>query len=200
MGEIYLNLIRIGNVLFKNWNATVYCDKNSTMTLKVNLGLADDQSSKIVGLREQESSTALSLNSTVNFLKDCYKEWLAHVNTQRDKFPELNYFRIDQIVLLRTKMAQFIRARVQNVAKCQESDLNELYDLLYVVNNQVNEEVLLNANRSVFQTELKVESVEMKEEVKEEEKSEEVLETLKALKEIGFSERVIAKGFLIYIL
>ena len=89
MGDVYLNLIKNGNVLFKNWNATIYCDKDNINTMKVNFGLSNN-SQNIFAMRKYEKSTIKSINKTVKFLKDCHMEWLNHINDKYEEFNELN--------------------------------------------------------------------------------------------------------------
>ena len=91
MGDIYLDLIKTGNVLFKNWNATIFCDKNNINTMKVNFGLSNNNQN-IIAMKKFEKSAINSINKTVKFLKDCHCEWLNHMNEKYLEFIELNFF------------------------------------------------------------------------------------------------------------
>ena len=139
MGEIYLNLIKCGNILFKNWNATIYCDKNSPNTININFGLKNE-TTKLFGNRKNEKTTINSINKTAKFLKKCYDEWIAHTNKKRDIFNELNYFTIDQIVILRTKLAEIINRR-KDLALTKKT----VIDLVYNLNNEISFELLQSA-------------------------------------------------------
>lgn len=91
MGDIYLNLIKTGNVLFKNWNATIYCDQTHNITMKINFGLRNENQN-IIAERKYEETSINSINKTIKFLKQCHEEWLNHVNEKRDQFSCLNFF------------------------------------------------------------------------------------------------------------
>ncbi len=207
MGEIFLNLIKTGNVLFKNWSAVIYCDSTHTNTMKVNFGLKGSTSQSIIGLRKNEKTTINSLNKTIKFLDTCYKEWLKHVDEHRNSFNELNYFRIDQIVILRMKLAEFVKLVYENQTD-QDDDFGEvdarfksLFDLLFVVNRAVDVNLLNKANDFAFKKDLdafKEDSAKNGNEKSEanlsEENSEEIEETIKFLLDLNFSKKVIKNG------
>ena len=207
MGDIYLNLIKTGNVLFKNWNAIIFCDSKSLNTIKVNFGLTNStaaSSQNIIGSRKKEHTTIKSLNKTIKFLGHCYKEWLSHVNEQRDTFNELNYFRNEQIVILRMKLAEFITEFYEKTDDLDEEErahvqrkLKSLFDLLYVLNNEVDLELLAKANYAAFNKNLDLNHDEVNNEKVEKEKNdddEEVLSLLKELTDLGFKSKLVRKG------
>jgi hypothetical protein len=144
MGDVYLDLIKTGNVLFKNWNATIYCDKDSINTMKVNFGLSNN-SQNIFAMRKFENSTIKSINKTVKFLKDCHMEWLNHINDKYEEFIELNFFRIDQIVCLRKEMSSFITSSNKNI------NYQQLFDLLFNINNSITRKLLQEANKNALE-------------------------------------------------
>ncbi len=205
MGEIFLNLIKTGNVLFKNWSAIIYCNNSHPNTIKVNFGLTGSTSQSIIGLRRNEKTTINSLNRTIKFLDTCYKEWLKHVDSHRDSFNELNYFRIDQIVILRMKLAEFVKLVYENKADLDdefgEIDMRfkSLFDLLFVVNRDVEVKLLNKANEFAFKRNFdtfKEDSTKIENEKPDpnETNSEESDEVIKFLVDLNFSQKVIKKG------
>ena len=149
MGQVYLDLIRSGNILFKHWSAVIHCDKYSKNTIEVNFGI-DRTKQSIRGERRCEANTVDAINKTVRFLKSCYAEWIAHVDEKRATFAELNHYRIEQVVVLRTELARFIRNSQSAVASIRYHASNAtnrtLFDLLYNVNREVSVELLRQAN------------------------------------------------------
>ncbi len=151
MGHIYLKLLKTGNVLFKNWTATIFCDPDYMYTIRVNFGLNCDN---IFGRREREQNTISSLNKTVKFLQNSYEEWLAHITEKRNQFPCLNFFQISQIVMLRTQIAEVIKSGQgkgrhhsnENI----DSTFRGLFDMLFNINKNANIELLDQANSFVF--------------------------------------------------
>jgi hypothetical protein len=161
MGEIYLELLKSGNILFKDWNATVYCDPESIHTIKVNFGsIGEGEESNlniIHGYRDQEETptnnyqksdgTINSLNRTVKYLQNCYKKWLFHIEQKRNEFSNLNLFQINQINMMRTNIAKFVKESKNNKVK---NSYDDLFDLFYNVNRSVDISLLKEANDYAF--------------------------------------------------
>ena len=141
MGTIYLDLIRTGNVLFNNWTAVIYCSPSEQNTMKINFGLETDNHN-IFASREAEKTTLISVNKTIKFLKSSFDEWLNHVNEKRKKYSVLNYFRIDQIVTLRTEISKTINNNL--------GSYKNLFDLLYIINQELTVHLIDQANKSAL--------------------------------------------------
>jgi E3 ubiquitin-protein ligase RNF213 len=186
MGDIYLDLIKTGNVLFKNWNATIFCDKNNINTMKVNFGLSNN-SQNIIAMKKFEKIAINSINKTVKFLKDCHSEWLNHVNEKYQEFNELNFFRIDQIVCLRKEMSAFIN----NVNK--NANHQQLFDLLYNINKSLNKKLLSDANKNaldkMYELTQKETSTNPQQEIEENNQK-----IIQELLDLDFSKKTILKG------
>jgi hypothetical protein len=74
------------------------------------------------------------------------------VNEKRDQFTELNHFRIDQIVMLRTKLAQLIKSdrslftQDYNFDNIEASSFKTCVDLLHNLNPSIDPKLLSEAN------------------------------------------------------
>jgi len=111
----------------------------------VNFGVKESNEN-VIGVRDNEGSTIISINKTIKFLKRCNKEWLDHLNEKREKFAELNYYKTRQISKLREKLALFMR-------QDKNSSLDkELRDLLMSLNQNVDKKMLAEANQKAFET------------------------------------------------
>lgn len=184
MGHTYIDLIKTGNVLFKNWTATIYCEPNSKYTMRVNFGVKCENQN-IFGVRELELKTIESINKTIKFLQNSYDEWLNHINSKREEFPSLNVFQINQIVMLRTDLAKFI-GDTETAKRLDKSDYKNMFDLLFSVNQKMSLELLEAANKSAF-GEIQKNFVE--ETVSLEENSDEgQSDVCKQLEELGFTK------------
>ena len=134
------------------------------------------------------------MNKTLKFLQRAYKEWLDHVNSKRDEFPSLNYFQIDQIVLLRTLIADFIRNKRQN----KDTDVQQLFDLIYDINSQTTLELLDNANSSAFNNDQEMFVAEKNDQpIEYVSDTTEQSDLRKELDDLGFSRLVIDQAFLL---
>ena len=194
MGDIYLELIKTGNVLFKNWNATIYCDIDNPNTMKVNFGISNDNQN-IFAMRKYEIATINSINKTVKFLKDCHAEWLNHVNEKREEFDELNFFRIDQLVYLRNAMPSFAN-NSKKADKQNSSETSLIFDLLYNVNNSLNAELIVKANNFALNKSyelLKKEAINSKTDSNQR-AADANRELIQELINLGFKEQVILSG------
>jgi E3 ubiquitin-protein ligase RNF213 len=150
MGQIYLDLLRTGNILFSKWTATVYCGPAEFNTIKVNFGISKENKS-IVGMRKLEKSTLTSLQKTNSYLHRCYEEWVRHANEKRDQYSELNYFQINQIVHLRKIISKLIKCDFELSLREASTDgdwfiMNSLFDLLYNVNRSCTVRMLKEAS------------------------------------------------------
>ena len=152
ISQIYLNLLKSGNILFKNWSATIYCDKFSVNTIAIDFASATQQKQTIFGARRVERNTADSINKTIKFLQKCYTEWIAHVDEKRAFFTDLNHFRVDQIVTMRTELAK-LNPKSQQQQHNEENltSAKGLLDLLYDINRAVNVPMLKLANEYAFE-------------------------------------------------
>lgn len=136
----FLNLMRTGNILFKNWNATIYSSKEHRYTIKVNFGLNEDNRN-VFGERCDEKDTVNSINKTIRFLEKCHNQWMAHLNESRERISELNYYTIAEITLLRTKLAESLRE-----TDLIHNDHGDLFNMLYYVNRNVDFTMLKQAH------------------------------------------------------
>ena len=74
------------------------------------------------------------------------------MNEKRDQFTELNHFRIDQIVMLRTKLAQLIKSdrslftQDYNFDNIEASSFKTCVDLLHNLNPSIDPKLLSEAN------------------------------------------------------
>ena len=152
ISQVYLNLLKSGNILFTNWSAIIYCDKTSVNTITINFASASQEKQTIFGARRLEKNTVDSINTTVKFLQKCYTEWIAHVDKKRAFFTDLNHFRVDQIVTMRTEMAKLnANSPPQQHNQDNFTSAKCLIDLLYDINRAVSLPMLQLANEYAFE-------------------------------------------------
>ena len=149
MAHIYIVLIKTGNILFRNWTATVYCNDKSNFTARINFGVKSENQN-IFANRKKEKTTINSLNKTIQFLKKASDEWLGHIEEKRYDFSTLNFFQIDQIVMLRKYLANFIQKTNSSNLKPNENEFKDIFDLLYGINNEIGVKLLEAANNKAF--------------------------------------------------
>ena len=141
LGSIYIKLIESGNILFKNWTAIIYCNPEELNTVKINFAITDE-TKNIFGLRKIEGGTISSIIKVQKFLEKCYNEWLEHITKKRDDFPLLNYFTLNQLVVLRTKLSEIKKFKEAN----KSINLRCLADLLFNINENISCKLIVEAN------------------------------------------------------
>ena len=147
MGQLFMDLIKTGNVLFKNWTVKVYCNKDYKHTMRINFGVKCEN---IFAERAQEKTTVDSLHKTSDFLQHSYNQWLEHIESKREKFPIFDYFQIDQLVMLRTYLAEFVKATRFNMNNVNKTDYKKIFTLIFSINSSDSVELLNEANRHAF--------------------------------------------------
>ena len=189
MGQIYLSLIKTGNVLFKNWTSTIYCQEDTPYTMKINFGI-ERENQNIFANRESEKNTLSSINKTIKFLNDSYKEWLEHVNLKRNLFPCLNFFQIDQIVMLRASLANLIHKIQTGVSNIDPDQYKSVFDLLYNINNSLSLGQLIEANRHAYESEHELNLAPVEADTNDQREK----ELIEELTDLGFSKSLIRKA------
>ncbi|CAF0824304.1 unnamed protein product, partial [Brachionus calyciflorus] len=188
LGDIYISLMHSGNVLFTNWNAIIYNDEKEANTMKINFGI-QNHSQNIYASRKNEKTTINSINKAIKFLKKCLEEWLTHVNEKRDQFPNLNHFKISQLVDLRIRLAEFISSQTKFEDHQQFKDL---FDLIYNINPNIDVDLLQKANEIALNKNLEIKQNE--EENKQLETKPDHADLIDELIELGFDKKLIIQG------
>ena len=144
MGQWFIDLIKTGNVLFKNWTVNIYCDEEYRHTMRINFGV---KCQNIFIDRADEKSTINSLHKTSIFLQHAYNEWLAHIDSKREEYPIFDYFQIDQLVMLRTYLAEYIKTTRYRTSYVKQSDFKKIFNLTFSINTSESLNLLNEANK-----------------------------------------------------
>lgn len=147
MGQLLIDLIKTGNVLFKNWTVNVYCNEDYRHTMRINFGV---KCQNIFIDRADEKSTVSSLHKTSTFLQHAYNEWLAHIDSKREEYPIFDYFQIDQLVMLRTYLAEYLKATRYSTSDVKQSDYKKIFNLTFNINSSESLDLLSEANKHAF--------------------------------------------------
>ena len=103
-----------------------------------------DANKNIFGVRGEEHSTLASINKVIKYLENCNKEWLEHIDSKRNQYPLLNYFTLDQLVILREELTKInFDTRTKEV---EREKFRNLIDLLFNLNESVDLDMMLSAH------------------------------------------------------
>ncbi|XP_043373130.1 E3 ubiquitin-protein ligase rnf213-alpha-like isoform X4 [Dermochelys coriacea] len=99
VGKLYLQLLSIGNILFIDWKAEIYCDPKRKVTIYAEFGIA--------GILVQSNKPILEeLDGICKIMEHCLEEWKKYLETQRNNYCHINMFTARQLFYLCSKLAQ----------------------------------------------------------------------------------------------
>ncbi|CAM4686184.1 unnamed protein product [Lepidochelys kempii] len=99
VGKLYLQLLSVGNILFIDWKAEIYCEPNPKVTINAEFGIA--------GIIVQTNKPILEeLDGICKVMEHCLVEWKKYLETQRNNYCHLNMFTAHQLFYLCSKLAQ----------------------------------------------------------------------------------------------
>ena len=132
-----------------------------------------------------------SITKIQKFLQKCYDEWLEHIQLKRGEFPLLNYFTLNQLVVLRTELSQINNKRLVN----EKTNMRALYDLLFNINNDLSIDMIKAADvyacDKTSELKLKINSSNIRNDVISKEQKKELIEDLEMQ---GFERSLIEKA------
>ncbi|KAL4233165.1 hypothetical protein ACF0H5_007850 [Mactra antiquata] len=105
LSNVYLKLCSSGCVLFKDWSARFFCDPNPIRPVCVTLAFGqDDRAPKMRGRRSKTEDLEDMVPQLAKFMENCLEDWLQHIKAKRKNYIHLNYFTVDQLVILQSEL------------------------------------------------------------------------------------------------
>ena len=132
LASTYLKICEAGSILFKDWKARFFCNKDSRVCVQMDFELV---TKKLFGLPKMGLDVIKHLDEISSFLENSLNSWIDYIKTQRDRYGELNYFTMTQLVKLRSSLAKL---------KDGQTD-PEVFHMLHIVKENCTEEDLLTA-------------------------------------------------------
>ncbi|CAH1233988.1 RNF213 [Branchiostoma lanceolatum] len=106
LGNMYLQLRKAGSVLFDKWTCNLYCNPQNKRKAVVDFGFESPT------LDGTEEDIAKEVTNLANLMESCLGEWRRFVDSNRGKYPELNNFTTEQVVVLRGELAKHLHNKV----------------------------------------------------------------------------------------
>ncbi|XP_052808614.1 E3 ubiquitin-protein ligase rnf213-alpha-like isoform X2 [Mya arenaria] len=105
--SVYLKLCSSGCVLFNNMNANFHCSlvQERQLCAILEFGKGKD-APKFEGRKSDTEGLEDMVPKIVDFMKKCYGEWLDFIKQKRKIYLFLNYFTIDQLVILQRELVK----------------------------------------------------------------------------------------------
>ncbi|KAK3096790.1 hypothetical protein FSP39_003301 [Pinctada imbricata] len=134
--NVYIKLVSAGCVLFTDWTARFLCDPDRKVCTF--LRFAVDEGTQLKGRRSDTEDLGTIIPSLAKFMETCLEEWLKYIDEKREQYPLLNFFTIDQMVILQREL----------VKVGQDSEPSKLvYHLLCAVKRDCTKSDLITAMR-----------------------------------------------------
>ncbi|XP_060604557.1 E3 ubiquitin-protein ligase RNF213-like [Ruditapes philippinarum] len=103
--NVYTKLCSAGCVLFHEWSVRCLCDVSKPVALILQFGQGKDIPT-IKGFRSPKEDLKELVPELAKFMEKCLKQWLQHINDKRKQYIHLNYFTVDQLVILQTELVK----------------------------------------------------------------------------------------------
>ena len=114
LSHSYLSLLQNGCDFFEEFSFYIYCDiKNQRIGKRlptVVVNLPSDYVSVVNGLKSLENfndPTNVCLKKLCIFVENCLEQWKNYLENIRNQYTCINYFNINQIMILRANMGKF---------------------------------------------------------------------------------------------
>ncbi|XP_056014152.1 E3 ubiquitin-protein ligase rnf213-alpha-like isoform X2 [Ostrea edulis] len=161
--NVYIKLVSSGCILFANWQAKFLCDPERTVCAFVRFG-SGEGCTQLKGRRNEEEDISTTIPRLAKFMEICLKEWLKYIDQKRDEYHHLNFFTVDQMVILQREL-------VLMGGEIEPSDF--IYPLLSIVKHDCTKMELIGALKKA-KVDVSQREAEQEVEMAEEEKDEDI--------------------------
>ncbi|XP_026713188.1 E3 ubiquitin-protein ligase rnf213-alpha-like [Athene cunicularia] len=128
VGKLYLQLLRVGNILFINWKAEIYCNPQHRVKVYTEFGIAD--------ILVQSTRPVLEeLDGLCKAMENCLVEWKKYLETQRNTYYHLNLFTSHQLFYLCSQLAKAHNSVIEP----------QILNMLSVIKHDIKAEDITNA-------------------------------------------------------
>ncbi|CAC5418279.1 RNF213 [Mytilus coruscus] len=106
LGNIYTKLVAEGCVLFSQWHVKFLCDRTRKACAFINFGFGEDKHTLKGRIDETNEDVSSIIPKLAKFLEQCHKKWLDYIDERREKYYLLNFFTVDQMVILQQELVK----------------------------------------------------------------------------------------------
>ncbi|VDI41573.1 Hypothetical predicted protein [Mytilus galloprovincialis] len=106
LGNIYAKLVEEGCVLFSQWHVKFLCDRGRLACAFIYFGYGEDRHTLKGRVDESSQDVSAIIPKIAKFLEQCHENWLRYIDEKREKYYCLNFFTIDQMVILQQELVK----------------------------------------------------------------------------------------------
>ncbi|XP_053396356.1 E3 ubiquitin-protein ligase rnf213-alpha-like [Mercenaria mercenaria] len=103
--NVFTQLYAAGCVLFHGWSVQCLCDVKRPVALILQFGQGESVP-LVKGRRSDREDLKDMVPELSKFMENCLKEWLQHIKEKRKQYMHLNYFTVDQLVILQRELVK----------------------------------------------------------------------------------------------
>ncbi|KAH3728508.1 hypothetical protein DPMN_054465, partial [Dreissena polymorpha] len=105
LGNVFRKLCLSGCVLFNSWKAQFMCNTTRPVCVIISFGEGKDVP-KIKGGKSESEGLQDMIPELAKFMEKCYDQWLEYIDQKRAQYYHLNFFTIDQLVILQRELVK----------------------------------------------------------------------------------------------
>ncbi|WAR16784.1 RN213-like protein, partial [Mya arenaria] len=105
LGNVFIKLCSAGCVLFNDLKATFRCNANRYTCLTMRFGQKSDLP-MLRGRQSSEDNLDKMIPAVAEYMESCLAHWYSYIKETRKKYFHLNFFTIDQLVILQKELVQ----------------------------------------------------------------------------------------------
>lgn len=136
LGNIFTKLVADGCVLFAQWHVNFLCDQSRHVCAFLNFGHGENTHTIKGKVDDDNDDVSAIIPKLAKFLEKCHKKWLDFITEKREKYYLLNFFTVDQMVILQQEVVKI---------GSTEEPSNVIYPLLSAIKRGCTKENLLTA-------------------------------------------------------
>ena len=106
LGNIYTKLVNDGCVLFLQWHVDFLCNKTEQACTVIHFGPGENGHTLKGRTDEMNEDVSDIIPKLAKFLEQCHDKWLDFIDDNREKYYSLNFFTVDQMVILQQELVK----------------------------------------------------------------------------------------------
>jgi hypothetical protein len=92
--------------LFSQWHVKFLCDKARNACAFINFGFGEEKHTLKGRIDAKNEDVSAIIPKIAKFLEQCHIKWLDYIDVRREKYYLLNFFTVDQMVILQQELVK----------------------------------------------------------------------------------------------
>ena len=92
--------------MFSQWHVKFLCDKARNACAFINFGFGEEKHTLKGRIDAKNEDVSAIIPKIAKFLEQCHIKWLDYIDVRREKYYLLNFFTVDQMVILQQELVK----------------------------------------------------------------------------------------------